>query len=167
VGSEPRRGERIQVEVPTHVEGLLRFASGALVSLTASWDVWPVDRYRLELFGTEGTIHMPDPNFVGGVAQLRRDDEAWQTLDSRERPYAEPNRDSKLGPPVADYRIIGVVDMAEAIRDGRPHRASDSLACHVLEVLEALGTAALEQKEVPIVSRCERPVPLTEAFDSA
>ena len=65
---------------------------------------------------------------------------------------------------VADYRIIGVVDMAEAIREDRPQRAPEGLALHVLEVLEGLGRAALERQEVAIESRCERPAPLRAAF---
>ena len=167
VGSEPRRGERIAVEVATHVEGVLRFVSGALISFTATWDVHPVERYRLELFGSEGTMRMPDPNFFGGEILLSRDGLKWDSHDSRERPYARPNRELRTGAMVADYRIIGVVDMAEAIRENRPQRAPEGLALHVLEVLEGLGRAALERREVAIESRCERPAPLREAFAAA
>jgi predicted dehydrogenase len=167
VGSEARRGERIAVEVATHVEGVLRFVSGALVSFTATWDVHPVERYRLELFGSEGTMRMPDPNFFGGEILLSRDGLEWDRHDSGERPYAKPNRELRSGAMVADYRIIGVVDMAESIRENRPQRAPEGLALHVLEVLEGLGRAALERHEVAIESRCERPAPLRKAFASA
>jgi predicted dehydrogenase len=167
VGSEARRGERIAVEVLTHVEALLRFESGTVISLTASWDMWPIDRYRLELFGTEGTLFMPDPNFFGGVIKVRGEEDDWEEIDSADRPYAEPNRESKQGPSVADYRIIGVVDMAEAIQEGRPQRASAELSFHVLEVLESIVTASDQRCEVEIESRCLRPEPLTAPFASA
>jgi predicted dehydrogenase len=167
VGSEARRGERIAVEVATHVEGVLRFVSGTLVSFTATWDVHPVERYRLELFGTEGTMRMPDPNFFGGEVLLSHDGLKWDRQDSSQRPYARPNRKLRTGAMVADYRIIGVVDMAEAIRESRPQRAPEGLALHVLEVLEGLGRAALEHREVAIESRCERPAPLREPSAAA
>ena len=167
VGSAARRGERIAVEVATHVEGVLRFVSGALVSFTATWDVHPVERYRLELFGSEGTMRMPDPNFFGGEVLVSQDGLEWASHDSSERPYAKPNRELRSGAKVADYRIIGVVDMAEAIRESRPQRAPEGLALHVLEVLEGLGRAALERQEVAIESRCERPAPLRQAFAAA
>jgi predicted dehydrogenase len=167
VGSAARRGERIAVEVATHVEGVLRFVSGALVSFTATWDVHPVERYRLELFGTEGTMRMPDPNFFGGEVLVSQDGLEWASHDSGERPYARPNRELRSGAKVADYRIIGVVDMAEAIGENRPQRAPEGLALHVLEVMEGLGRAALERQEVAIESRCERPAPLRQVFAAA
>jgi hypothetical protein len=110
---------------------------------------------------------MPDPNFFGGEILLSRDGLKWERHDSRERPYARPNRELKSGAKVADYRIIGVVDMAEAIRENRPQRAPEGLALHVLEVLEGLGRAALERREVTIESRCQRPEPLRQTFAAA
>ena len=112
-------------------------------------------------------MRMPDPNFFGGEILLSRDGLKWDRHDSRERPYAQPNRELKSGAKVADYRIIGVVDMAEAIRESRPQRAPEGLALHVLEVLEGLGRAALERQEVAIESRCRRPEPLRQAFAAA
>ncbi len=160
VTSQPRHGERIAVEVPTHVEGALEFANGAVLSLTSSWDVWPFDRYRLELFGTEGSMQMPDPNFFGGVTRLTKDGVEVEELEPNGFDYAVPNLTSGSGDRVANYRIIGVVDMAEAIRDDRPHRASGALAYHVLEVLEALLQSSDEGRKIAIDSTCERPAPM-------
>ncbi len=163
VTSEPRHGERIAVEVPTHVEGALEFAGGAVISLTATWDVWPFDRYRLELFGTEGSMQMPDPNFFGGATRLTKDGNTIDTLEPDGFDYATPNLVSGSGASVANYRIIGVVDIAEAIRDGRPHRASGQLAYHVLEVLEALQRSSKEGRRIAIESTCKRPEPMAGA----
>ena len=66
VTSEPRRGEVIEVEVPTTVNGVLDFANGANVALTVSWDIWKHARLPIELYGTEGSLLNPDPNFFGG-----------------------------------------------------------------------------------------------------
>ncbi len=163
VTSEPRRGERIAVEVPTHVEGVLVFAGGAIVSLSCSWDVWPFDRHRLELFGTDGSMQMPDPNFFGGAIRLTRDGTEVEVLEPTGFAYSAPNHKTGSGASVANYRIIGVVDMAEAIRDDRPHRADGALAHHVLEVLEGLLRSSEEGRRIAINSTCERPAPMARA----
>ncbi len=72
VTSEPRRGQVIEVEVPTTVNGVLSFASGANVSLTASWDVWKHMRLPFEIYGSEGSMLVPDPNFFGDAPQITR-----------------------------------------------------------------------------------------------
>lgn len=163
VTSQPRHGERIAVEVPTHVEGVLEFANGTLISLTTTWDIWPFERYRLELFGTEGSMQMPDPNFFGGPTRLTKDGATIEELAPDGFDYATPNLTQGSGASVANYRIIGVVDMAEAIRDDRPHRASGALAYHVLEVLEALLLSSDEGRKIAIESTCGRPAPMEMA----
>ena len=160
VTSEPMRGQVIKVEVPTTVNGVLQFISGANVSISASWDVWKHGRRPCELYGTEGTLLPPDPNFFGGAPMLSAQDGEWQELDTSAHPFQTPNRTTRSGAHVADYRIIGVLDMATAIRAARPHRASGEFALHVLEVMEALERSSLEGRHIAITSRCERPRPL-------
>ena len=164
VGSEARRGERIPVEVQTHVAGALEFACGAVVSLVTSWDVHAPQPFRLELFGAEGSMLLPDPNFFGGTTMLAQGGTDFLAQEPGAFAYARPNRRTKAGTEVADYRIIGVADLADAIIQGRPHRCSGDLALHVLEVIEALGRSAEEGRHVAIESGCERPEPLTAPF---
>lgn len=160
VTSEPRRGEIIEVEVPTTVNAVLLFQRGANVSVTLSWDMWKHNRLPIELYGTEGSLLNPDPNFFGGNPRYTERGGDWQDLSIDALPFGVPNREMRTGAMVADYRIIGVLDMAEAIRQGRPHRANGDLALHVLEVLEAMETSAVEQRHIRIVSPCERPEPV-------
>ena len=160
VTSEPMRGQVIKVEVPTTVNGVLQFINGANISLSASWDVWKHDRRPCELYGTEGSLLPPDPNFFGGAPLVSERDADWQELDTSVHPFREPNRTLRSGAFVADYRIVGVLDMATAIRAGRPHRASGAFALHVLEVMEALERSSLEGRHVAITSRCDRPAPV-------
>ncbi|WGF88943.1 Gfo/Idh/MocA family protein [Marinivivus vitaminiproducens] len=157
VTSEPRRGEVIEVEVPTTVNAVLLFESGANVSVTLSWDMWKHNRLPIELYGTEGSLLNPDPNFFGGTPRFTEKGGDWQDLSIDAHPFGIPNREMRSGAMVADYRIIGVLDMAEAIRAGRPHRANGDLALHVLEVLGAMEASALEERHIRIESRCERP----------
>ncbi len=160
VTSEPLRGQVIEVEVPTTVNAALRFASGANVALSQSWDVWKHRRVPIEIYGSEGSMLVPDPNFFGGEPLVSARDGEWQALDISRHPFGASNRRLRSGAEVADYRIIGLLDMAAAIRQGRPHRASGELALHVLEVLEAIERAAVEGRHVIIESGCPRPEPL-------
>lgn len=160
VTSEPLRGQVIEVEVPTTVNGVLSFASGANVALSASWDVWKHKRLPFEIYGSEGSMLVPDPNFFGGEVQLTERDGEWQPLDITGHPFHAPNRTLRSGAEVADYRIIGLLDMAAAIRQGRPHRASGDLALHVLEVLDAFERSSLEGRHIAMESTCDRPEPL-------
>ena len=160
VTSEPRRGQVIEVEVPTTVNGVLSFANGANVSLAASWDVWKHMRLPFEIYGSEGSMLVPDPNFFGDAPQITERDSDWQELDISAHPFGIPNRTLRSGMQVADYRIIGLLDMAAALHQGRPHRANGDLALHVLEVLDAFERSSVEGRHVMIETPCARPEPL-------
>jgi predicted dehydrogenase len=153
IGSEPRKGERIPVHVPTHVAGAMAFANGAVVQITMSFDVAGHKHLPLELYGTEGTLIVPDPNHFGGEVQLLRKGGAFEPVPTSE-PYADGN-----------YRSIGVAEMAHAIRSGRPHRANGALALHVLEVMEAFHKAATSGSTVRLTTTVERPEPLNRSLD--
>jgi predicted dehydrogenase len=152
----PRRGERVSVEVPTHVSGTLEFESGALVTLFVSWDVLATNLPYLELYGDEGSLAVANPDEFHGEPRLRR-----AGREDFEQPPPPPGTVDWYPIPLAESgevrRGVGIADMALAIRDGRPHRASGELAFHVLEVLLALQAGS---GRTPVESRCERPAPL-------
>jgi predicted dehydrogenase len=148
ITSEPLNGTRIPVEVPTHVAGTMQFASGAIVSIVMSFDVPRHGHAPIELYGTDGTLLVPDPNRFGGTIRFATAKEDFTDLPT-EHAYADGN-----------YRIIGVADLAHALRTGRPHRASGDLAFHVLEVMEAFQASAESGRMIDIASRPERPAML-------
>lgn len=152
ITSQPRHGETIPVHVATHVSGALAFANGAIVQVTMSFDVAGHKHTPLELYGTEGTLTVPDPNHFGGDVQLLKKGGEFN-VQPLSAPYADGN-----------YRSIGVADMAHAIRAGRPHRANGDLALHVLEVMEAFGTASDTGAAVAITTSVERPAQLAESL---
>ncbi len=157
ITSEPLAGQTITVEVPTTFNGVLSFANGANVSLSHSWDVWKHKRSPLEIYGSEGSMLAPDPNFFGGEPQITCRDGDWTSLDISGHPFGVTNRVTRTGAQVADYRIIGLLDMVAAIRAGRPHRVSGTLALHVLEVLDAFERSSLEGRHIVIETPCDRP----------
>ncbi len=145
ITSQPKYGQKIKVEVPTHVAGLMEFAAGPIGTIVTSFDVWGGQLPRIEIYGTEGTLSCPDPNTFGGPVRLRRAGEREWTEVPVTRPYT------------TNMRILGVADMAEAIRQGRPHRASGQLAYHVLDIMEAFHDAAREGRHIQLDSACPRP----------
>jgi len=160
IGSGPQRGRTIDVEVPTTVNGVLEFVDGANVALSASWDVRAHQRVPIEIYGTEGTLIGDDPNFFGGTPQLAERDCTWRTLDISAFPFGTDNTVNRAGLQVANYRSVGIVDMAVALRHGRSLRASGDLALHVLEVLEAFQHASTTGRHVTIKTRVTRPQPV-------
>lgn len=154
ITSEPKKGETMKVSIDTHVTGSLGFANGAIVQIGMSFDVAAHKHVPLEIYGTEQSLIVPDPNFFGGEIEMRRRgrDEEWVGVKV-EAPYASGN-----------YRSLGVADMALAILEDRPHRASGALALHVLEVMEAFEQAAREGRTIDITSTVERPAPLAESI---
>lgn len=165
IGSGPRAGEVISVETPTSYSAILSLHSGARVTFEASWDVWKHRRAPIELYGTEGSLSVPDPNFFGDDPSVSLQDGDWEVIDTSRFAFGALNRALRTGRQVADHRSIGVIDMVAAIRAKRPHRASGELALHVLEVLEAISRSAAQGCLVNISSSCVRPDPVPLGAD--
>lgn len=147
ITSQPLAGQVIDVDVPTHVVGVLDFSIGAVGTIITSFDVQASVLPRIEIYGTEGTLSVPDPNTFGGPVRLRRaGEDDWQ-----EMPLTHANAEQSRG--------LGVADLAQAAVSGRPQRASGALALHVLEVMETIHTASDEGRHVALRSSCERPAP--------
>lgn len=161
IGIGPREGETVPVDTPTNIHAVLEFHNGALVTLGASWDVCAHRHENMELYGSAGSIYLPDPNFFGGeVLQAGQEGEA-EKIGSRDHPFAVTNETDGQGIDRANYRCAGLADMAAAIATGRPHRCSLELATHVVEVMTAILKSAKERKWVDMVTTCERPAALT------
>jgi len=151
VGSGPLQGSIIQVETPTHFVGGLEFASGPLASVQMSFDVYgPWPDHPITIYGSEGTMMVPDPNNFGGKVLVKR---------GREEEWREIEETHGFG---KNSRGIGVLDMAHAIRDSRPHRASGDLALHALEVMLAFERSSVEGRHIELHPTIERPAPVGE-----
>jgi predicted dehydrogenase len=154
IGSGPRAGQRIPVEVDTHVSGVLEHVGGALSTITTSFDGVQTTAAPIEVHGETGTVAVPDPNsFDGAVRLFELGGTQWRTLD----PSAGY---------VAGARGIGLLDLIAA-DDRRPPRAGGGLALHVLEALTAILRSSAEGRRVELATVAERPapVPLTPADD--
>ena len=148
ITSQPRAGQTVPVNTPTHIAGQLAFENGAIGTLITSFDVWGSHLPLLEIHGTEGSLSLPDPNTFGGPLRLKRGAGEWEELPIT-RPYAENSRG------------LGAAQLAQAIKEQRPHLASGEVAYHVLEIMHGLLRSAETRAEVTIQSRPERPPALS------
>ncbi|MBP1992971.1 Gfo/Idh/MocA family protein [Paenibacillus eucommiae] len=148
ITSQPKAGSKIQVHTPTHVTGVIDFESGAIATLITSFDVKAAtDLPNIEIYGSAGTLRVPDPNSFGGPVLLKRPGADWEEI-ALTHGYALNNRG------------IGVADMGHSILTGTPHRASSELAYHVLEAMHGFHEASSEGRHYVMCSTCGKPAPL-------
>ena len=148
ITSQPRAGQTVQVNTPTHIAGQLAFENGAIGTLITTFDVWGSHLPLLEIHGTEGSLSLPDPNTFGGPVRLKRGDGEWEDVTIT-RPYVENSRG------------LGVAELANAVQEGRPHLANGAVAYHVLEIMHGMLDSAKTRAEVTIQSCPERPAALS------
>jgi predicted dehydrogenase len=148
ITSEPLVGTTIQVNTPTHVSGVLDFVGGPVATVITSFDVWASNLPRLEIYGSEGTLSLPDPNTFGGPVRVKSArDEVW-----RDVPLLHGHTENSRG--------LGVSEMVAAIHENCPHRASGEMAFHVLDLMQSVEESSTSGRHIEIRSRCERPAAL-------
>lgn len=156
IGNGPRLGEKVPVVVATNIHAILEFASGAQVALMASWDVWAHRHQNMELYGTDGAVFVPDPNFFGGTVEVAGDDKEPKEVEVWDHPLTAQNFQFDWGKQ-ANYRGIGLADMMEAVTTGRDYRCSLDRSLHTIDVLTAILRSAEEGRAIDIVTTCTQP----------
>lgn len=149
ITSQPKAGEKITVKTPTHVAGIIDFAAGPIGTILTSFDVKGGSMLpRIEVYGSEGTLLVPDPNDFGGtVSIMRAGSKEWSDI-----PLTHGKAENARG--------VGAADMAKAIQTGRLHRANGNLAYHVLEAMHGFHDASEQGAHYVMKSTCEKPKPL-------
>lgn len=143
-------GLHIPVKVTTHLTGVMEFVNGAVITMIMSFDMWRHSLPCIEIYGTEGSMKVPDPNGFGGPVLVAPKGKGWEEI-----PLAFPH----------NARMIGVVDMVCAIRSGRPHRANGELTYHILELMTAFDKSSQSGQHIQIQSKVERPAPFPPGLD--
>ena len=146
ITSQPKYGELIKVEVPTHVCGIMRFKNGAIGNIITSFDVWGSNLPRIEVYGTRGSMIVPDPNTFGGDVLVKQ-----QFAEGFEKiPLLFPNAENSRG--------IGVSDMAQCVSEGRKNlKADGKKALHVLEIMHSVHESNDSGKVIELSTSCEIP----------
>ncbi len=163
ITSEPHNGEIIDVDVDTHLAGSILFSSGAVAQILTTFDVYYTAGSRFEVYGTKGTLIVPDPNTFGGpVLLLRPEDIAAAKTDPglEKRDIPDFYRGYRQMPLMFDYnensRALGLADLCTALRSGRDHRANYQQQRHVLEIMTSFSKACAAGKTLELTTRYER-----------
>ena len=159
ITSQPRNGETIPVKTPTTIQALLEFVSGATVTVTASWDVWSHRHANMELYGTEGSLYVPDPNFFGGVVEASGRDKEIKPLADWAHPFGIANQESPSGAR-ANYRTAGLADLAASLIDGRDARCSLDRTLHGVDVMTSILKSGAENRFIDLTTTCTQPAAL-------
>ncbi len=150
ITSQPLNGTPIDVHVNTYVAGTVKYTSGAIGTLFTTFDACYPDQARFEVYGSEGTLFVPDPNTFGGPVKLYRPEDK----EVREIPlmygYAENSRG------------LGLSDFADALRTGRPARADYHQTFHVLDAITAFDRSAATAQWIPLSTPFTRRPPMGE-----
>lgn len=147
VASGPEKGNIIKVNTPTHIAGIMDFVNGSIGTIVTSTDVWATELPFIEIYGTKGTMSIPDPNCFDGKVRIKLSDQKeWSEVP--------------LTHIYTGNRGIGVADMAYALNSGRDIRASGELTYHILEIMNSFLDSSKEGKYVILKSTCPQPKPL-------
>jgi predicted dehydrogenase len=152
--SEKKRGQQIAVETPTHIAGVLDFHNGAIATLVTSFDIKGGTQLpNIEIYGSQGSLRVPDPNTFGGPVYIRKANTDWEPI-----PLTHDYADNARG--------LGVAAMAHALLSGdsQAHRAGGELAYHVLEAMHGFHDASEMGTHYIMQSSCEKPTPLPIHF---
>lgn len=148
ITSEKKFGKKVTVETDTHISGIIRFENDAIGTITTSFDVMKTSLPRIELYGTRGTLLVPDPNTFGGPVQIATKDGSG----FREVPLTHNYPENSRG--------LGVSDMAKCILSGEKNKASGDLALHVLEMMEFFTASDTQKMYHKMESVYEKTAPM-------
>lgn len=149
ISSEPRAGETIDVEVDTYVKGIMEFENGAIGSIFTTFDAYDSQTPHIEIYGSEGTLEVPDPDCFGGEIKLYSKETNSYLIMPAMFPYHENSRG------------LGIADMAKAIQTGREIRANGNQALHVLEIMCGIIKSSEEKRFIDIETGYTKPKLMT------
>ena len=148
ITSQPKSGTVVDVDVPTYITGILNFDNGAVGTIFTTFDVFYNQQARLEIYGTKGSLLVPDPNTFGGPVKLLRPEDG----EYKEMPLMYDYKENSRG--------LGLADMAKALQTGRACRAAYQQTSHVLEILTSFEKSSKEGRYIPLETRYERALPM-------
>ena len=164
----PKKGKSFNVDISTSVMLDIEFANEAIVQGFISFDVQNHARNHMELYGTKGSLVVPDPNMFGGPVLLSKElGSEWQEFSVEDKYLGKTNIINHSGrsneaPKQSNYRGVGLSEMIYSIENNIQHRCNGNLALHVLDIIESTIIASETKKEVSLRSTCEQPKPLSE-----
>ena len=167
IGIGPRKGKSIRVLCPTTYLGTIFFKNKTIIRFTLSFDVIAHHRNHIELYGDKGSILVPDPNMFGGsVYTCKKLGGTWKEHKTNRMLLGKINiREKSLraneAPINANYRGVGLAEMAYCIKKKKKHRCNGELSFHVLDIIQSIMRAAKKKERINIKSTCKIPKKFT------
>ena len=168
IATGPKKGDKFEVEIPTSIIGSIEFKNSAVIQFFLSFDVINHQRNHIELYGTKGSMIVPDPNMFGGsVFSSYSESGEWKEHSSSDMLIGKTNIFNKSlrsneEPEVANYRGVGLSEMIDAIENKRTNRCNGKLSLHVLDMIDSTINAAINGVEQNLRTNCERPMVFSE-----
>ena len=163
IGVGPRKGKKFKVECPTTYLSTIAFENGSIIRLTLSFDVIAHNRNHIELYGNKGSLIVPDPNMFGGsVFTCKKIGDKWKEYKTNKMPLGKINIRTQSAranesPTNANYRGIGLAEMAYCIENKKLNRCNGELSYHVLDIIQSTMKASKTNKKQKIKSTCKKP----------
>ena len=163
IGIGPRKGKKFKVECPTTYLSTIVFENGAIIRLTLSFDVIAHNRNHIELYGNKGSLIVPDPNMFGGsVFTCKKIGDKWKEYKTNKMPLGKINIRTQSAranesPTNANYRGVGLAEMAYCIENKKLNRCNGELSYHVLDIIQSTMKASKTGKKQKIKSTCNKP----------
>jgi predicted dehydrogenase len=147
-------GTAFTLEKPDFVLALVEFRDGPLARLSINYyaDWWKKEGELVEFHGDEGSLCLGHVSVFGAPVEYAEYGKRYEAVT----PVREPFQGIEWG--------RGVVDMAAALREGRPHRASGEQAAHIVEIMCAIEESAAANKAVDVKSTFPAPAPMEWAL---
>jgi predicted dehydrogenase len=164
IATGPKKGDKFEVEIPTSLIGSIEFKNSAVIQFFLSFDVINHQRNHIELYGTKGSMIVPDPNMFGGsVFSSCTESGEWKEYSSSDMLIGKTNIFNKSvrsneEPEVANYRGVGLSEMIDAIKNKRTNRCNGELSLHVLDMIDSTINAAINGVAQLVLKSCSTPL---------
>ena len=159
ISSQEHFGEKIIVQTPTTIHSVLEFVSGAIITMITSWDIWGHGQPIMELYGTDGSIKLPDSNSFSGEIQILKKDSDFEKIPEWDHPFSYVNEELDSGW-IANYRSAGLSDLGFAIQNNSTPRCNIQILSHTVEIMTSILESAKEGQAISLKTKCQRPKPL-------
>jgi predicted dehydrogenase len=162
--SSPLYHTEFPVAVDTFTNTSVQFKNGVIANVTASWDMpfpyWESGLPPMAVYGTKGSLTIPDPNTFGGISDNPFADEPGSYVLLR-RGSDKPATVPVISGYLENSRGLGAAELAISIRKCVQPRVSGELSLHILELLHGSLEASATGEHYKLTTSCERPCPLT------
>jgi len=162
IGIGPKKNKTFKVECPTTYLSTITFESGTVIRFTLSFDVIAHQKNHIELYGDKGSIIVPDPNMFGGSVYIcKKLGGKWKEYKTNKMPLGKINIKSQSSranesPTNANYRGVGLAEMAYSIENKKINKCNGEISLHVLDIIKSIMKACVSGKSQLIKTSCKK-----------